>query len=70
MMTGESREAHAMRAAAKNELYSAIAELGENLFDDALVFADDDQQAGFLASAYLIASLEREQLIRPIIRAA
>jgi hypothetical protein len=69
MTTDNAREAR-IRAAAKNQLYSAISELGEHIFDDALVIAETDQEAAFLASAYLVASLERERLIRPILRAA
>lgn len=54
------------RSSAAREITEALSELGENFFDEALCFCDDEQEAAFLASASLVRALERESiLLRP-----
>lgn len=55
------------RGQAAREITEALSELGENFFDEALCFCDNERDAAFLASASLVRALERESiLVRPM----
>lgn len=54
------------RSSAAREITEALSELGENFFDEALCYCENERDAAFLASASLVRALERESiLVRP-----
>lgn len=64
------RSAKAARRQAERDLFEALRELGESLFDDALVRCDTEREASLLASATLVRALEHERVLKALARAA